>query len=131
MYKKICVMVLMFLALTVFAYPDATTLSQTYVSPNTSGSNSTTYVSTATIIPGIHRIVSMSVCPINSSAAASIAAIYDAKTAPQVIESNLKAECASVANSSNDRIFPYPKTVTNGLTIVQSNNTMVTIEYTR
>lgn len=130
--KKIGFMVLMvILTGFIFAYAGVTTLCDTYISENKSTGSLTTYVSTSTIIPGIHKILSFSVSPYPGTSTASSASIYDATTAAQITNTNMKGEIETVANVSNDRVFPYPKHLSKGLAITQTANTVVTIEYTR
>ncbi len=132
MFKKISILVLgVLFSIVTFAQASVTTLCDTYTSVNSSVTSLTTYVSTSTVIPGIHKILSIAVAPFSESGTASGVAIYDATTAAQITNSNMKGECESVANSSNDRVFPYPKPLSNGLAIVQSAKSVVTIEYTR
>jgi hypothetical protein len=128
--KLILVLGILFSVFT-FSYASVTTLCDTYISDNTGSGNLTTYVSTSTIIPGIHKILSIAVTPVPGTSTASSAAIYDATTSAQITNTNLKGEIESIAENSNDRVFPYPKHLSKGLAIVQSQNTIVTIEYTR
>jgi len=124
-------LVLAVLLLTVNGWASVTTLCNTYISDNPSAAILTTYVSTSTIIPGIHKILSIAVNPSPGSVQPSAVAIYDATAAAQISNTYLKGECEAVPYGSNDRVFPYPKHLANGLAIVQSPHTLVTIEYTR
>lgn len=129
-FKRICVLALvMFMAAMVSA--DVTTLSKTYSVENDSAVETLTFVSTATIIPGIHRIVSVSVAPTPASSQASTGAIFDATSVSQVTLANMMGELESVQSQSANKYFAYPKTVSNGLAVLQGPKTIVTIDYTR
>ncbi len=122
---------LFFFAVVTILYASVTQLSDTYICDNTGNTILTTYVSTSTIIPGIHKILSVSVSPRPNTTNPSMVAIYDATSSTHIRNVNLKGECESLPKSSNDRVFPYPKHLSRGLAIVQSPYTIVTVEYTR
>ena len=128
-FKKILVLAIMLITINGFA--SVTELCETYVVENRAAGTLTTYVSTSTIIPGIHKILSFSVTPVPGTSTASGAAIYDATAAGDITNANMKGEVETISNVSNDRIFPYPKHLSKGLAVVQTDQTIVTIEYVR
>lgn len=113
-------------------YAEAITpLSLTYVSRNNTGNDVTNTVSTSTIIPGIHKILGFTVMPIGP-VSGSNAGAWGTLYTGSAIQANLLGECESLANESNNKIFPYPKRVKGGgLIINQGAYSVVIIDYTR
>ena len=108
---------------------ESTQLSKTYISENNAAGNLTTAVSTSTIIPGIHKIVSYSVLSNLNSGVGAWVTLYSGTTA---LKASIIGESEALANSTDGEVWGYPKAVKGGgLTLVQSCYSTVLIEYTR
>jgi hypothetical protein len=136
--KKFSIFLMVFMAamlLTGYLYASVTELSQTYTIQNTAATDLTTYISTTTFIPGIHKIVSVTVRPIAGAPAwrakGALATLYDASEVAEIVNSNLITTIEAAANETKDKFFPYPQTVGDQLAVVQSADSIVAIEYTR
>lgn len=129
MRKLIAVVAVLGLVLIGLKFAEAISpLSKTYISVNNTGGDVANTVSTSTIVPGEHKILSFTVIPIEGSSAGGWATLYSGPTA----QSNIIGEAETLANKSKDKIFPYPKAVkAEGITITQSAYTVVLIDYTR
>jgi hypothetical protein len=106
-------------------------LAKTYTTTNKLDTVSNVFVSTATIIPGVSRIVSLTVMPTDGSALSPYATIYDGTSTADFSDLKLLAEVEAPAQTSADKLFVYPKNVSKGLGIVIGPKTIVIIEYTR
>lgn len=103
---------------------------KTYVSDNTTGVYANTNVSITTIRPGIDKILGFSVQEIDTGASEIVAVLYDAVSGDTLNNSNLMGEAESIVDSFNGLWFPYPITLTNGLSIRQGGYTRVIVSYT-
>jgi hypothetical protein len=107
-------------------------LSKTITMSNTGTAGNTTYINnTVTFIPGVHRVTSFTVMPSPGAVTTPLAGLYDATTAANITVSDLMGEVQAANQTSQDKIFPYPKTVKRGLAIQAAANTTVIVEYTR
>ena len=106
-----------------------------YVKTNSAATSICTHVSTATIIPGKHRIIGYEVSPIAASAGTITVALYDNETVAlattATYSDDLFAETVCANTTSAERSFPYPKRLDTGLSILQGAGTVVTIYYER
>lgn len=104
-----------------------------YVNSNTSvTSYATTRVSTSTIIPGKHRMLGYTICPLTGDSKDSIVAFYDADTVGEMTSSTIFSEAeAPVGQGSETVIFPYPKRISDGVAFYQGTESVVTIYYER
>lgn len=128
--RKVILAVLIML-LGIVGYTEATTQTcLTYNNENNTGADVSTEVSTSTIIPGIHKIISYTVMPlVDETAAGAFAAIYSGTTADT---QNLIGESEAAADRNAGEFWAYPKHVKDGgITIKQSPYSIVIIEYTR
>jgi hypothetical protein len=103
-----------------------------YVSQNTSnGSYATENVSTATITPGYHRILGFTVapCALGGETAQTDVALVDDDDDVMATSAAIFAESEASANTTETIFFPYPKTLTNGLTIRHGPNSVVIVYY--
>ena len=106
-------------------------LSDTYVFTNTKAYEVIELVSTTTIIPGVHKILAVTVIPYQISAYSPNVALYDAIATDQLSENNILGENEAPANESKERIFPYPKALARGLALAIGPYTTVIIDYSR
>lgn len=109
----------------------STQLSKTYRVANPDATELRTYVDTSIIIPGEHKLVGVTVVPVSGSTLSPYAAIYDATTAAEITEDSVLSEAESVAQSSGNVFYPFPKSLSKGLAIVSGPQTVVFVEYTR
>jgi len=129
---KILALVGAILLMSLNASASVVDLSKTYTAENDTGQYLTTYVPTTTFIPGVHKVISMTVMPTDTQTdAGHLGKLYDASEASELINDNLLGAMETLANESRDRFFPYPKTVSDQLAIYQSEYTTVIIDYTR
>ena len=112
-----------------------TDLSNTYSYTNETAAQVTVYVSTTTIIPGVHKILGFNLVPTSNSTQGTFAALYDATSTTVSTEglnlSNMLGENESVANYSKDKFFPWPKPLSKGLTIVVGAYTTISVDFSR
>ena len=102
-----------------------------YSVSNGTGAAAITYVSVTTIIPGKHRLLGFTVCPITSGAGTAIAGVYDAAAAGSISSTNLFGEKGGANTASYTETFPGPMDITNGIAVYAGSGTSVTLYYER
>jgi hypothetical protein len=115
-----------------FAGPDGTNV-QTYVSVDSAASGAFN-VNTTTITPGKCRIIGYTVAPYLSGAGTVTAALYDSASITNLTTgttTTLFSESAAANTASVETVFPYPKALSTGLSIVQGGGSVVTVYYVR
>jgi hypothetical protein len=100
----------------------------TYIKENTSGVYLTTNVPVTSIYPGFDRIQGYTVMPLGT-ASENVVAIYDSVSSTLSGEVLGEAEC--FPESWDGQWFPYPREISNGITIRQGPNTRVIIYFVR
>jgi len=127
--KKILAISLLIGLLFIGSAESVTQLSKTHIIRNNSTGALTTEVSTATIIPGIHKIVGYRVVPIASSGVGAWVTLYSGTTTNQ---QNIIGESEALVHETDGEVWGYPKAVKDGgLTVIQGSFSNVFIEYTR
>jgi hypothetical protein len=129
-----CKKIFLILAMLIFVVSNLfsqTELSKTYRVVNNSANDLITNVSVSTIVPNQARILSFSICQVAGQTNAVQVGLYDEASGTTHSNNNLIGEKTAPANASTDKIFPYPKNLSNGLTIYQSPYSIVIVEYTK
>ena len=98
--------------------------------------NATNETAGAGIVPGIHQVIGVVASPYLTSSQPAVALIDNASmtnaTVSYTVANGLFAEkSAGAAGASAEMIFPYPKRLSKGLTISQTNSSVVTVYYER
>lgn len=127
MRKFILFLAIFFLSITIV---EATQICKTYTYANDTAAAVIVNVSVATIIPGVHKILSFTVIPTPArNSFGAWAALYDATTNSTRI--TLLGEAESLAKESKNKFFPYPKSMAQGLSITVGPYTAIIVEYVR
>jgi hypothetical protein len=103
----------------------------TYVCVNTSAvAAANTNISTSTITTQNHRILGFTVQEYDPTAAAErIVGLYDCDSDLEITTTYIFDEAETSDNVSYTRWYPYPKALSQGLTVQQGANTVVIIYY--
>lgn len=92
-----------------------------------SSSDAVTLVSNSSLTVGVHKILGFSVTGVGVTN--PVAAIYDASTVGELTNANLLGEASGDVRQSQHVLFPYPKTFSNGVGIIQTAGSLVIIDY--
>ena len=132
MLKRILALGVMFLFLGLGKVnADATGWLKTYVLENASGTETTTYVSTSILIPNQSRVLSWTVMPSVKNSRSPYVVVWDEKSTTAHSLSNLIGETESATDTSKDKIFSYPRNISNQVKVVLGPYSSVSIEYTK
>lgn len=102
----------------------------TYVSSNATGEYTTPNISVSTIVPGTHRIIGYEIMVANAALVEEmIVGLYDTTTDGGMTSSTIFDEAEATDGSQLIKWYPYPKELTNGLSLVQGPNSVVVIYY--
>lgn len=108
-----------------------TNLIKHYNLSNDTAQEATMHVSISTIIPNQARIFGFTVCPTRSHSYSSYAALYDESSTSTHLSSNLFGEAEAATGTTDGDTFPYPKNLSNGLTIALGPYSEVIVYYTK
>ena len=104
----------------------------TYVSANATGAYITPNISTSTIVPGTHRIIGFELMIANAALTEEmIVGLYDTTTDGGMASTAIFDEAEAANDTQVIKWYPYPKELSNGLSLVQGPNSVVVIYYDR
>ena len=131
-FRKLGLLIFGLLFITTVSFASATDTCDTYSVDNTNATVQVSYVNnTVTMIPGIHKVLSVSVCPLWNTAINATAAIFDATSEAEMNTTTMLGECRADGDSDGEKFFARPKPFSSQIAVYQSGYTRVTIEYTR
>lgn len=121
---------ILFSAVPCFAEGDThSQIIYTEIVNNTSGASTATAIPITKIRVGVDKVIGMSVMAL--SATAATAAVFDSNVAAISATTEMIAECEATVYKDGGVMFPFPRSIVNGVAVVQNDQSRVIVYYIR